>query len=125
MTEFHIQSRAELDRELAAIRDSMLALGERVAIAIDDSIRSLRNTDHQLAETIIVGDAELNEMRFDIEKACESVIATQQPTASDLSAVIAAFNIVVDRERMGDHAAGISKTVQLMGARNSRPSRRL
>ena len=115
MTEFHIQSRAELDRELAAIRDSMLALGERVAIAIDDSIRALRNTDHQLAETIIVGDVELNEMRFDIEKACELVIATQQPAASDLRAVIAALNIVVDLERMGDHAAGIAKTVQLMG----------
>ena len=32
MTDFHIQSRAELDRELAAIRESMLALGERVAV---------------------------------------------------------------------------------------------
>ncbi len=115
MTEFHIQSRAELDRELAAIRESMLALGERVAVTIHDSVLALRNTDSELAETIIVGDAEVNKMRFDIEKACESVIATQQPAASDLREVIAALNIVVDLERMGDHAAGIAKTVQLMG----------
>ncbi len=115
MTEFHIQSRAELDRELAAIRESMLALGERVAVSIHDSVLALRNTDRELAETIIVGDAEVNKMRFDIEKACESVIATQQPAASDLREVIAALNIVVDLERMGDHAAGIAKTVQLMG----------
>ncbi len=115
MSEFHIQSRAELDRELAAIRESMLALGERVAVTIHDSVLALRNTDNELAETIIVGDAELNKMRFDIEKACESVIATQQPAASDLREVIAALNIVVDLERMGDHAAGIAKTVQLMG----------
>ena len=115
MTDFHIQSRAELDRELAAIRKSMLALGERVAVTIHDSVLALRNTDNELAETIIVGDAELNKMRFDIEKACESVIATQQPAASDLREVIAALNIVVDLERMGDHAAGIAKTVQLMG----------
>lgn len=115
MTDFHIQSRAELDRELAAIRESMLALGERVAVTIHDSVLALRNTDNELAETIIVGDAELNKMRFDIEKACESVIATQQPAASDLREVIAALNIVVDLERMGDHAAGIAKTVQLMG----------
>lgn len=115
MTEFHIQSRAELDRELAAIRESMLALGETVAVAIHDSLLALRNTDSELAETIIVGDAEVNKMRFDIEKACESVIATQQPAASDLREVIAALNIVVDLERMGDHAAGIAKTVQLMG----------
>ncbi|MEE9217033.1 MAG: phosphate signaling complex protein PhoU [Anaerolineales bacterium] len=115
MTEFSIQSRAELDRELAAIRESMVVLGERVAATLEDAMRALRNTDTELAETIIVGDAELNEMRFDIEKACESVIATQQPAASDLRAVIAALNIVVDLERMGDHAAGIAKTVQLMG----------
>lgn len=115
MTEFHIQSRAELDRELAAIRESMLALGERVAVTIHDSVLALRNRDSELAETIIVGDAEVNKMRFDIEKACESVIATQQPAASDLREVIAALNIVVDLERMGDHAAGIAKTVQLMG----------
>ncbi len=114
MSEFHIQSRAELDRELAAIRESMLALGERVAVTIHDSVLALRNTDSELAEAIIVGDAELNKMRFDIEKACESVIATQQPAASDLREVIAALNIVVDLERMGDHAAGIAKTVQLM-----------
>ena len=76
---------------------------------------ALRNTDNELAETIIVGDAEVNKMRFDIEKACESIIATQQPAASDLREVIAALNIVVDLERMGDHAAGIAKTVQLMG----------
>jgi phosphate transport system protein len=115
LTEFQIQSRAELDRELAAIRESMLELGERVGAAIEDAMRALRNTDKDLAETIIVGDAEINEMRFDIEKACESVIATQQPAASDLRAVIAALNIVVDLERMGDHAAGIAKTVQLTG----------
>ena len=93
----------------------MLALGERVAVTIHDSVLALRNTDNELAETIIVGDAEVNKMRFDIEKACESVIATQQPAASDLREVIAALNIVVDLERMGDHAAGIAKTVQLMG----------
>jgi len=114
LSEFHIQSRVELDRELAAIRESMLALGEKVASTITESMQALRNTDEQLAETIVVGDAEINKMRFDIEKACESVIATQQPAASDLRAVIAALNIVVDLERMGDHTAGIAKTVQLM-----------
>jgi phosphate transport system protein len=109
-----IQSRAELDRELAAIRERMLALGEKVASTLEDSMQALRNADEKLAEIIVVADAKINKMRFDVEKACESVIATQQPAASDLRAVIAALNIVVDLERMGDHAAGIAKIVQLM-----------
>ncbi|MFQ5942521.1 MAG: phosphate signaling complex protein PhoU [Anaerolineales bacterium] len=115
MTDFTVQSRAELDRELKAIRESMLTLGERVAATIEAAMRALRDMDQELSENIIEGDAELNEMRFEIEKACESVIATQQPAASDLRAVIAALNSVVDLERMGDHAAGIAKTVRLMG----------
>jgi len=92
----------------------MLALGGRVASTIDDSMRALRTTDKALAEGIIASDAELNEMRFQIEEACELVIARQQPAASDLRAVIAAMHIVVDLERMGDHAAGIAKTVLLL-----------
>ncbi len=110
-----LRARAELDRELAAIRERMLVLGERVATTIDDSLRALRNMDKKLAEAVIAGDAELNEMRFEIEEACQSVIATQQPAAGDLRAVVAAMHIVVELERMGDHAAGIAKTVQLMG----------
>ncbi len=115
MPEVHIQSRAQLDRELAAIKKRMLALAERVASTIEECLRALRHADRELAEAVIAGDAELNEMRFEIEGACESVIATQQPAAGDLRTVVAAMNIVVDLERMGDHAAGIAKTVLLMG----------
>ena len=111
-----LRARAELDRELAAIRERMLVLGERVATTIDDALRALRNMDKKLAEAVIAGDAELNEMRFEIDEACQSVIATQQPAAGDLRAVVAAMHIVVELERMGDHAAGIAKTVRLMGA---------
>ena len=57
----------------------------------------------------------MNILRFQIEESCLALIATQQPAASDLRAVVAAMNIVVDMERMGDHAAGIAKTVVRMG----------
>jgi phosphate transport system protein len=115
MTESHAYSRAELDRELEAIRERTLELGERVVVTIEASMLALRNTDKDRAEAIIEGDAELNEVRFEVEEACQAVIATQQPAAGDLRAVVAAMNIVVDLERMGDHAAGIAKTVLLMG----------
>lgn len=115
MPELHIRSRAQLDRELAAIRERMLVLGGKVAATIEVSLRALRHGDPELAEAVIAGDARLNEMRFEIEKACESVIATQQPAAGDLRSVVAAMHIVVDLERMGDHAVGIAKTVLLMG----------
>jgi len=107
--------RATYDREYAAIEDDLLRIRDLVDRAIDKSIQSLRNRDSALAHEIIDEDIEINRMRFNVEEACLRLIATQQPAATDLRAVVAAMNIVVDIERMGDHAAGIAKTVLRMG----------
>jgi phosphate transport system protein len=81
---------------------------------IAEALRALRAADEELANAVVDGDIELNELRFEIEEACLAVIATQQPAAGDLRQIVAAMNIVVDLERMGDHAAGIAKTVRRM-----------
>jgi phosphate transport system protein len=83
--------------------------------AIQNSLTALQTRDITLAQEIVQNDEQINNLRFEIEEACLALIATQQPAASDLRAVIAAMNIVVDLERMGDHASGIAKTVIRMG----------
>jgi phosphate transport system protein len=54
------------------------------------------------------------QLGFDIEEESLTLIATQQPAAGDLRAVVAAMNMVGDLERMGDHAAGIATIVLRM-----------
>jgi phosphate transport system protein len=83
--------------------------------AIARALESLQNRDQSLAKQVIEEDEEINTLRFKIEEACLALIATQQPAAHDLRAVIAAMSIVIDMERMADHAAGIAKTVIRMG----------
>jgi len=107
--------RGEYDRQYARVQDAILRMGGMVDRAIEEAIVSLQNRDQTLAEELILRDAEVNTLRFQIEESCLALIATQQPAASDLRAVVAAMNIVVDMERMGDHAAGIAKTVVRMG----------
>jgi len=107
--------RGEYDRQYARVQDAILRMGGMVDRAIEEAIVSLQNRDQTLAEELIQKDAEVNILRFQIEESCLALIATQQPAASDLRAVVAAMNIVVDMERMGDHAAGIAKTVIRMG----------
>jgi phosphate transport system protein len=110
-----LSPRSTLDREFSAIRDNILRMGSLVDTAIDRSIQALRTQDVVLSRQIIADDQGINDLRFTIEEECLALIATQQPVASDLRAVIAAMNIVNDMERMGDHATGIAKTVIRMG----------
>ncbi|MEW6569084.1 MAG: phosphate signaling complex protein PhoU [Chloroflexota bacterium] len=107
--------RTAYDREFARVQDDLLRMGEMVDQAMERALESLRQRDRLLAKQIIDHDAFVNELRFQIEEACMALIATQQPAAGDLRAVISAMNIVVDMERMADHAAGIAKTVLRMG----------
>ncbi len=109
------QARASLNRDLRTIEDSVLRLGDLLAAAIERSIVALQEQDLGLAQRVASEDARLNALRFEIEEGCLTLIATQQPAAGDLRAVVAAMNIVGDLERMGDHAAGIARTVLRIG----------
>jgi phosphate transport system protein len=113
------QARASLDRELRTIEDSVLRLGDLLAAAIERSIVALQERDLGLAHQVAAEDAQLNALRFEIEEGCLALIATQQPAAGDLRAVVAAMNIVSDLERMGDHAAGIARTVLRIGVNSA------
>lgn len=110
------KSREALDRDLKSIREKLSLLGDEVNQTLANAMQALETRDQKLSQQIVDGDAELNDLRYEIEHACLSSIATQQPTAGDLREVVAVQSIVGDLERMGDHAAGIAKTVLRMKA---------
>ncbi len=107
--------RRAFDHQLIEIRDNILRMGQLVDGAIDRAMQALAQQDHALARQIISDDTAINDLRFKVEEACLTAIATQQPAASDLRMVIASMNMVNDLERMADHATGIAKTVLRMG----------
>ena len=107
--------RTNFDRAFAEVQQDLLALGEAVDAAIARSLECLVRRDPALAQRVVDEDGRINDLRFKIEEACLALIATQQPAATDLRLVIAAMSVVMDMERMGDHATGIAKTVLRMG----------
>jgi phosphate transport system protein len=107
--------RATFDQELRKLRDNLLRLGSMVDRAISCSIQALKEQDRSLAQQIIADDERINELRFRIEEDCVSLIARQQPAARDLRLIVATMSIVLDLERMADHAAGIATIVLRMG----------
>jgi len=108
-------TRATLDRDLHILQDDLLRLGGLLDAAISQSLQALADRDASLARQVIADDAQINAVRFRIEDACVAAIATQQPAASDLRAIVAAMIIAGELERMADYAAGIARTVLRMG----------
>ncbi len=102
-------TRTAFDRELSEIQEDMLVLASMVESAIVRSVDSLRYRDGELARQVIADDVKINAKRYETEEKCLEAIATQQPMAKDLRTIVAVLYIIVDLERMGDHAEGIAK----------------
>lgn len=108
-------SREFFHRELAQLKDEVLILGSMTEKAVLDAMEALRDGDTQWSHKIIVEDERINRKRFEIEEKAIFVIASQQPMATDLRALLSILYITTDLERIGDHAEGIAKINILMG----------
>ncbi|MDP2728892.1 MAG: phosphate signaling complex protein PhoU [Dehalococcoidales bacterium] len=110
-----MEIRTAFHKHLREIQDDILAMGSMVSKAMLRSIEALKKRDLELAHQLIADDQKVNNKRFEIEEKCIALIATQQPMASDLRIIVAILNIIIEIERIGDYAAGISKIVILIG----------
>jgi len=107
-------TRTAFERQLTEIQDDMLALATMAEAAIERSIDALKNRDVELARQIIADDLKINEKRYNTEEKCLELVATQQPLASDLRTIVAVLHIIVDLERIADHAEGNAKLALLL-----------
>ena len=110
-----MEIRTTFHKRLREIQDDVLAVGSMVEKATSRSIEALKEKDIDKAHEIIADDVKINKKRFNIEEKCVQLIATQQPMASDLRAIICVLNIISEIERIGDHAEGIAKIVIMIG----------
>ena len=104
-----MEIRTTFHKKLREIQDDVLIMGSMVEKATTRSIEALKGRDLNKAREVIAEDLKINKKRFNIEEKCVQLIATQQPMASDLRAIICVLNIITEIERIGDHAEGIAK----------------
>jgi phosphate transport system protein len=107
--------RTSFEHHLHELQDDVLILGSMVEKAISRSIEALKKRDLELASKVIAADREIDLKRYEIEEKCTELIVTQQPMATDLRIIIAVLYIIVDLERIADHAAGIAKIAIMIG----------
>jgi len=108
-------TRTLFTQELTQLQDEVLVLGSMAEKAILDSMEALRDGDRAWSLKLVEDDRRINAKRFEIEDKCIFVIASQQPMATDLRALVSMLYIVTDLERIADHAEGNAKINLLMG----------
>ena len=106
-----LQSRATLDKELADLNADIVRLSSMADAAVERAMEALYSRNSELALQVERDDALINDLRFEIEEKCLLVLATQQPVAGDLRAVVATIHVATELERIADHAAGIARLV--------------
>ena len=100
--------------DLERLQDSFLEMGAMVDRQIERATQALVERDGSLADAVIRGDEEVNRRRFDLDNQAMLILAQQAPMAIDLRVVISVLSMVIDLERMGDHAKGIGHIVHMI-----------
>ncbi len=101
--------RTQFDQELAELKSGVLRLGSMIEQAIAESMRALVDRDNALARIVIARDQEVNELHRQLRERAFMIMATQQPVARDLRLIVSFQHMVLELERMGDHAVGIAR----------------
>jgi phosphate transport system protein len=98
-----------LQNELAKVKEELMKMGCLLEEQIFKAVKSLVDKDLEMAREVIDRDDIIDKMTMEIETKCLRLIALKQPMASDLRFIGTALRIIVDMERMADHAEDIGE----------------
>jgi phosphate transport system protein len=99
--------------ELDDIRACLVGMANSVGTQVSTATTALLDADVALADLVIAGDEEIDDLRESIDQRCFTLLARQQPVATDLRTIVTATRIASDLERMGDLAEHIAKVARM------------
>jgi phosphate transport system protein len=99
--------------ELEGITAQQLKMTALVKDAIEQATLALLTADLQTAEKVIQDDVAVDSSQHDLDERSISLMARQQPVASDLRTLVSSLRISADLERMGDLAHHIAKLARM------------
>ncbi len=106
-----------LQREIEKLKKHILALSALIEESLHKAIKSLLERDEKLAQQVIKGDKDIDQMEIDVEEECLKILALHQPVAIDLRFIVAILKINNDLERIGDLAVNIAERVVFLSTK--------
>lgn len=98
--------------ELDQLRTNIIKMGSLVDEQIEFALKSLLESNINLAQLVIDRDKRVDEFDNLIDSQCERIFALTQPVAIDLRLIMSALKINNELERIGDIAVNIAERVK-------------
>lgn len=99
--------------ELDDIGKGVIEMTKLVAVAMERATASLLDANVALAEQVMNDDKRVDVLRTDLDDRAFTLIAQQQPVATDLRVLISTIHLTADLERMGDLAEHVARIARL------------
>jgi len=98
-----------LQKEIDALKEKIIYMGTEVEDRVYRATVALINRNQKMAQAVLSGDHEIDQLEVNIEEDCLKILALHQPVASDLRFIIAVLKINNELEGVGDLAVGIAE----------------
>ena len=104
--------RVIFNEEMQAVADDLDRMAKDVRTAINAAGTALLDLDVEAAQSVIDGDAEIDDLESSILDQCVRLLAKQSPVATDLRVVVSTMRLASTFERMGDLARHIAEAAR-------------
>jgi phosphate transport system protein len=111
-----------LDEEFDLLKEKLLRMAALTEDAISLSISSLKDRKEELAQKVLEQEEEINLLDVEMDDLCLTILARQQPMASDLRFLASVFRISSELERIADQAVNIAqRSLELLKSPTLKP----
>ena len=101
----------QFDIHIEKLKSRIIKMSILVEEQVEFAINAVDKGNLEIAKLVIERDEKVNKLDRKIEKACQKIIALNQPVAMDLRLIISALTINTNLERIGDLAKNIAKII--------------
>ncbi len=101
--------RSNEEQQYIRLKQALAEMSDIVLKMATESAGTLVSKDVELAQNLMQRDARVDELELKVDDICTKIIALYEPKAAQVRYIVTALRIVVDIERMGDHARKIAK----------------
>jgi phosphate transport system protein len=103
--------------EIERLKKEAVELGTLVEDRFLMAATAIETKNEGLANKVIDGDIEIDQLEVDLEEECLKILALHQPVADNLRFIVAVLKLNNDLERIGDLASNIAEHTAFIAAK--------